>query len=242
MQNRTDDHIRISLVAVDTHGFTSVAMAIAKLLGFDLCARLRNLRERKLFMPRSLPVPEALEAVTVRGVSLTAIERGWDDPLRMAASIRTGKVAPALAIERLDSAAIGDPRHRAAEHLGRLLRTLFLCHYLAIEDFRRQIHTLLNRGESVHHLQAGDLHRFWASPRKLTRRSPPPGGAQFAIVCAHRHTDAFSSGTARCPILQEACVRPLLRVTDRALPSRPRCRQSRGLCPPLQRAPIPGLP
>ena len=77
-QNRTDDRIRISLLAVDTHGFTSVAMAIARLLGFDLCARLRNLRERKLFMPRGWPVPPALDAVTVRQVSLKAIERGWD--------------------------------------------------------------------------------------------------------------------------------------------------------------------
>ena len=51
------------------------------------------------------------------------------------------------------SAAIGDPLHRTAEHLGRLLRTLFLCDYLAIPDFPRGINTLLNRGESVHQLQ-----------------------------------------------------------------------------------------
>ncbi len=42
---------------------------------------------------------------------------------------------------------------RAAEHIGRLLRTVFLCDYLTIEPFRREIHTLLNRGESVHQLQ-----------------------------------------------------------------------------------------
>ena len=50
-------------------------------------------------------------------------------------------------------AAVGDPLHRAADHLGRLLRTLFLCDYLTIPDCRREIHTLLNRGESVHPLQ-----------------------------------------------------------------------------------------
>lgn len=155
-QNRTDDRIRISLIAVDTHGFTSVAMAIAKLLGFDLCARLRNLSERKLFMPRGWAVPQELEAVTVRQVSLTAIERGWDDLLRLVASIRAGKVSAAQAIQRLGSAAIGDPLHRAAEHLGRLLRTLFLCDYLAIDEFRREIHTPGRVGPPV---AAGDLHR-----------------------------------------------------------------------------------
>ncbi len=58
-----------------------------------------------------------------------------------------------LALQRFGSAAQRDPLHRAAEHLGRLLRTVFLCDYIAIEDFRREIHTLLNRGKSVHQLQ-----------------------------------------------------------------------------------------
>ena len=151
--NRAEDRIRVSLLAVDTHGVTNVAMAIAKLLGFDLCPRLRDLRERKLFVPRGWPVPERLEAVTVQRVSLRAIEAGWDNLIRLVASIRAGKVSAAQAVQRLGSAAIGDPLHRAAEHLGRLLRTLFLCDYLAIPDYRREIHTLLNRGESVHQLQ-----------------------------------------------------------------------------------------
>ncbi|MBP6466115.1 MAG: Tn3 family transposase, partial [Rubrivivax sp.] len=91
--NRAEDRIRISLLAVDTHGVTNVAMAIAKLLGFDLCPRLRDLRERKLFVPRGWPVPESLEGVTVRRVSIKAIEHGWDDLVRLAASIRAGKVS-----------------------------------------------------------------------------------------------------------------------------------------------------
>jgi TnpA family transposase len=86
-----------------------------------------------------------LEVVTVRRVSLAAIERGWGELLRLAASIRSGRVSATLALQRFGSAAQGDPLHRAAEHLGRLLRTVFLCDYIAIEDFRREIHTLLNR-------------------------------------------------------------------------------------------------
>ena len=151
--NSAADRIRISLLAVDTHGYTNPAMAIAKLLGFDLCPRLRDLAERRLYLPRGFNVHEGLEAVTVRRVSMAAIERGWDELLRLAASIRSGRVSATLALQRFGSAAQGDPLHRAAEHLGRLLRTVFLCDYIAIEDFRREIHTLLNRGESVHLLQ-----------------------------------------------------------------------------------------
>jgi TnpA family transposase len=167
--NRAEDRIRVSLLAVDTHGVTNVAMAIAKLLGFDLCPRLRDLRERKLFVPRAWPVPERLEAVTVRRVSLRAIEAGWDELVRLVASIRAGNVSAAQAVQRLGSAAIGDPLQRAAEHLGRLLRTLFLCDYLAIPDYRREIHTLLNRGESVHQLQRA-IYAGAVAPERSRRR------------------------------------------------------------------------
>jgi len=167
--NSAADRIRISLLAVDTHGYTNPAMAIAKLLGFDLCPRLRDLAERKLYLPRGFNVPEGLEAVTVRRVSMAAIERGWDELLRLAASIRSGRVSATLALQRFGSAAQGDPLHRAAEHLGRLLRTVFLCDYIAIEDFRREIHTLLNRGESVHQLQRA-VYSGKVAPERGRRR------------------------------------------------------------------------
>jgi TnpA family transposase len=144
-------------------------MAVAKLLGFDLCPRLRDLAERKLYLPRGFNVPEGLEAVTVRRVSTAAIERGWDELLRLAASIRSGRVSATLALLRFGSAAQGDPLHRAAEHLGRLLRTVFLCGYIAIEDFRREIHTLLNRGESVHQLQRA-VYSGKVAPERGRRR------------------------------------------------------------------------
>lgn len=89
--------------------------------------------------------------------------------LRLAASIRSGRVSATLALQRFGSAAQGDPLHRAAEHLGRLLRTVFLCDYIAIEDFRREIHTLLNRGESVHQLQRA-VYSGKVAPERGRRR------------------------------------------------------------------------
>ena len=132
----------------------------------------QNQRLRKaqiLATIRRLLVDNGFEGVTVRRVPVKAIERGWDDLVRLAASIRAGKVSAAHAIHRLGSAAVGDPLHRAAEHLGRLLRTLFLCDYLAIPDYRREIHTLLNRGESVHQLQRA-IHGGQVAPERGRRR------------------------------------------------------------------------
>jgi hypothetical protein len=80
----------IERLAVDTHGYTDFGMAIGKLLGFDLCPRLRHLRDRRLHVPRDVSVPPALEAVVDRDVSLPQIEAGWDQLIRVAASIEGG--------------------------------------------------------------------------------------------------------------------------------------------------------
>lgn len=46
---------------------------------------------------------------------------------------------------------------------------MFLCDYIAIEDFRREIHTLLNRGESVHQLQRA-VYSGKVAPERGRRR------------------------------------------------------------------------
>lgn len=150
---QTDEKMRLSLLAVDTHGYTFVAMALSKLLGFDLCPQLRDLAERRLYLPRGFKLPENLEDIALTNVSEGAIKKGWDELLRLIASIRSGMVTPKEVLEKMGSSAQGDPIHKAADHLGRLLRTLFLCDYFSNPEFRREIHTLLNRGESVHQLQ-----------------------------------------------------------------------------------------
>tara|TARA_B100001105_G_scaffold206810_1_gene170924 strand:+ start:276 stop:1208 length:933 start_codon:yes stop_codon:yes gene_type:complete len=155
---RVEDGIKLSLLAVDTHGYTNVAMAVAKLLGFDLCPQLRNLSERRLFLPRGMAVPAAVRTAALCDVSKRAIVKGWDELLRLVASIRTGRISAKLVLERMGSAAQGAPLHKAADHLGRLLRTLYLCDFFSNPDFRREIHTLLNRGESVHQLQRAIFH------------------------------------------------------------------------------------
>lgn len=149
----SEDRIKVQLLAVDTHGYTYAAMSVAKLLKFDLCPQLAGLPDCKIWLPRGMEVPDGLEKVAFANVSVKAISDGWDDMLRLVASIMTGKVTVSWALARNGSAAAGDRLYRALDHYGRLLRSVFLCDYLTNDAFRREIHTLLNRGESVHQLQ-----------------------------------------------------------------------------------------
>lgn len=75
--NESRDDGGLLRLSVDTHGYTSVGMVISKLLGFDLCPGLRNLAERKSYLPRGFSVFGALSAVVAHDVSLRAIRNGW---------------------------------------------------------------------------------------------------------------------------------------------------------------------
>jgi TnpA family transposase len=143
----------IERLAVDTHGYTDFGMAIGKLLGFDLCPRLSHLRDRRLHVPREMSIPSVLAPVAESDISLTQVEAGWDQLVRVTASIEGGWTSAVLALTRFGAASRADPIHKAGSALGKLLRTLFLCDYLSNEVFRREVLRILNHGESVHTLQ-----------------------------------------------------------------------------------------
>lgn len=154
---------------MDTHGSTSVGTAVSKLLGFDLCPSLRNLAERKLYLPRSFAVPKGLAAIAALDISLKAVRDSWDELPRLVASIHSGRVSAVVALQRFGSAAQGDPVHRGADQLGKLLRTLFLCDYFSNVAFRRELQMSLNRGESVHQLQRA-IYTGKVAPERGRRR------------------------------------------------------------------------
>jgi len=144
---------QLERVAVDTHGFTHFAMALAKLVGFDLCPRLAGLKKRRLYLPKGLEIPQILQPIVAETVSRRAIGRGWEGLLRVSASVKHGWDSATAALDRFGSAAAGDPVYNAGDALGRLLRTLYLCDYLSNPVFRMEVLDLLNQGEAVHSLQ-----------------------------------------------------------------------------------------
>ena len=165
----SEERIKVDLLAVDTHGYTYSGMSVAKLLKFDLCPQLAGLPDRKIWAPRSIKVPEGLEKVAIPTITEKAIRDGWDQTMRLIASIKSGRVSVAWALARHGSAAAGDDVRRCLDQYGRLLRSVFLCDYFTNAAFRREIHTLLNRGESVHLLQRAIYYGRVAAERGRRR-------------------------------------------------------------------------
>jgi TnpA family transposase len=147
------DQVDLERVAVDTHGFTHFAMVLAKLIGFDLCPRLAGIKDRKLYLPRGLDIPDRLRPIARETVSRRAIAKRWEPLPRIAASVKSGWVSATYVIDRFGSASRGDPATSAGEALGKLLRSPYLCDYLGNPEFRTGILDLLNQGESVRSLE-----------------------------------------------------------------------------------------
>jgi TnpA family transposase len=146
-QNTTKD---IAQIAMDTHGYTDFAMGLARVLGLDLCPRLAHLRDRRLHVPRSYEVPPQFAAITDCDVKLQSIADVWDEFVRIAASIRSGKCTAVDALTRFGSSARSQAVYERGVHIGRLFRTIFQIDYFTNVAFRSEIQHVLNRGEAVH--------------------------------------------------------------------------------------------
>lgn len=128
-------------------------MALARLLGFDLCPRLKELKQRHLYVPCGTAVAAEIAPVVVASVDTALIEAHWDTLVHLAASVISGQASAVAALARFGSAARGDPIYAAGVQLGRLLRTVFLADYFVNAAFRRELLRVLNRGEAVNALK-----------------------------------------------------------------------------------------
>ncbi|MEJ8860056.1 Tn3 family transposase, partial [Variovorax robiniae] len=147
------ERIETAQLAVDTHGFTDFAMGLSRLLGFDLCPRLKELKQRHLFLPKDMKVPGEIAAVCQASVDTALIEAHWDTLVHLAASVMSGHASAMTALARFGSAARGDPIYDAGVQLGKLLRTAFLADYFVNAGFRRELRRVVNRGEAVNALK-----------------------------------------------------------------------------------------
>jgi TnpA family transposase len=76
------------------------------------------------------------------------IERQYDEMVKFTAALRHRTAEPEAILRRFASTAVRHPTYEALHQLGRIVKTIFLCRYLADESFRREIHDGLNVVES----------------------------------------------------------------------------------------------
>jgi TnpA family transposase len=141
----------------DTGGATDHVFGLCHLLGFRFAPRIRDLKDRRLYLfPGQEPQP-ILDPLVGGFVDVHHITAHWNDILRLATSIRSGTVTASAILQKLSAYPRQNGLAVALREIGRIERTLFTLDWLKNIDLRRRANAGLNKGGGAQRACSGDL-------------------------------------------------------------------------------------
>ncbi len=145
-------------IMTDTGAYSDVVFGLFRLLGYRFSPRLADIGGTRFWRIDPAADYGKLNVIARHRLSLRKIEKNWDDLLRLAGSLKLGRV-PATGIMR--TLQVGDRPTQLAQavaELGRIEKTLHTLNYIDDESRRRAILLQLNRTEGRHALARDIFH------------------------------------------------------------------------------------
>lgn len=121
-----ESDLRIAEHYTDTAGFTDHVFALMQLLGFRFAPRIRDLADRRLYVPGDAKQYPTLAGMIGGRINVRHIRSHWDEILRLATSIKQGTVSASLMLRKLGSYPRQNGLAIALRELGHIERTLFV--------------------------------------------------------------------------------------------------------------------
>jgi len=142
----------------DTHGYSEVVFGLFSLLGFRFSPRLADLPDQRFWRMSKEDDYGDLNDLSRHVLNTRLIAEHWDDMLRLAGSLKLGKVKATAVMRTLQRAGSLSGLGRAVAEVGRVEKTLYLLAYVQDEAYRRRILVQLNRGEGRHAVARAVFH------------------------------------------------------------------------------------
>jgi TnpA family transposase len=158
-------------IMTDTGAYTDTMFGIFHLLGYQFSPRLADIGGSRFWRVDQKANYGALNALAAQRIKTPLIAEHWEDLLRLAGSLKLGTVQASGLIRTLQTKDRPTKLARALEELGRLVKTLYLLHYIDDETYRRRILVQLNRGEGRHQLARVVFHGKRGELRQRYRES-----------------------------------------------------------------------
>lgn len=145
MSNESD--IKPNTVHGDTQAQNYPVFALAYLLGIKLMPRIRGIKELNFFRPEKKTRFQNIDGLFAEPINWKLIETHLPAMLRIAVSIKTGKISPSAILRRLGTQNRKNKLYFAFRELGMAVRTDFLLEYIGDVELRRTIHAETNKSE-----------------------------------------------------------------------------------------------
>jgi TnpA family transposase len=137
-------------IMTDTSGSSDMVFGLFWLLGYQFSPRLADAGEAVLWRVDKNAHYGVLDGLARDCVNTHRIEQHWDDMIRVAGSLKLGKIQASELMRSLLKSERPSSLAHAIIDVGRINKTLYLLNYIDDEDYRRRILTQLNRGEGRH--------------------------------------------------------------------------------------------
>src|SRR6266702_1243697 len=118
-------------IHADTQGQSFPVFGLAYLFGFDLLPRIRNFKDRVFFRPDPEVTHTHIDGLFGEPINWKLIESHWEDLMRVAISIRQGKLSSVTLLRRLRHDSKRNKIYRAFRELGRVISTMVLLRYIS---------------------------------------------------------------------------------------------------------------
>lgn len=145
MTNTSD--IRPDTIHGDTQAQSYTVFALSHLLGIKLMPRIRGIKDLVFHRPDSTKKFTHIDRLFSDDINWQMIETHLPDMLRVAVSIKLGKISASAILRRLGTYSRKNKLYFAFKELGKVVRTIFLLKYVGDVELRRLIHAETNKSE-----------------------------------------------------------------------------------------------
>ena len=145
MANNSD--IQPDTIHGDTQAQSYTVFALSHLLGIKLMPRIRGIKDLVFFRPDRSQKYQHIDRLFTDNIDWQSIETHLPDMLRVAVSIKLGKISASTILRRLGTYSQKNKLYFAFRELGKVIRTTFLLNYIGDVELRKLIHAETNKSE-----------------------------------------------------------------------------------------------
>lgn len=141
---KNSSEIQPDTLHADTQGQSAPVFGLSYLLGIQLMPRIRNWQDYTFSRPSKEAVYEYIDPLFTDVVDWKLLQTHWQDLMRVALSIKAGKLMPSVILRKLGSNSRKNKLYQAFRELGHVIRTVFLLQYISDRGMRQQITACTN--------------------------------------------------------------------------------------------------